>query len=152
MKSILLFAALSAAFLANPAQANVAALPAPAKTQCASKQEAFQAAQLYALLHGGLLVLTSGTPSMEPLIHGKTYVVVEKRPYASISLNDILMYQGRANANLPKTQAMLHRAVAHDRYGWMMRGDNNRYTESWDRVTPQTYVGTLVAIFSFPQA
>ena len=32
----------------------------------------------------------------------------------------------------------------------MMSGDNNRWTESWDRVTPQTYVGTVVALFAFP--
>jgi hypothetical protein len=152
MKSILLIAALAAALLPHAAQAKVVQRDAFPQTQCASQGAAFAAAQVYALLHGGTLVLTSGTPSMEPLIHGKTYVVVEKRPYAAISLNDILLYQGRPDANRPETKTMLHRAVAHDRYGWMMRGDYNRYTESWDRVTPQTYSGTVVAIFAFPQA
>jgi len=33
-----------------------------------------------------------------------------------------------------------------------MRGDNNRWTESWDRVTPKNYMGRAVALFTFPQA
>ena len=41
----------------------------------------------------------------------------------------------------------LHRAVLRDRGGWLMSGDNNARSESWDRVTPQTYVGTVEALF-----
>jgi hypothetical protein len=124
----------------------------PAKTPCASRVAAFSAASLYAAKVGGSLILTSGTPSMEPLIHGRTYVVVQRLPYASIAKHDILLYKGRPDASKPDQKAMLHRAVLHDSYGWMMSGDNNRWSESWDRVTPDTYLGTVVAIFSFPQA
>ena len=34
----------------------------------------------------------------------------------------------------------------------MMSGDNNRWSESWDRVTEGNYMGKVVAIFAFPQA
>jgi hypothetical protein len=39
----------------------------------------------------------------------------------------------------------------HDRYGWIMSGDNNRWSESWDRVTADNYIGTVVALFAYPQ-
>ena len=45
---------------------------------------------------------------------------------------------------------MLHRAVMHDRRGWIMSGDNNRWSESWDRVTTENYIGTVKALFAFP--
>src|SRR6185312_4510130 len=106
MKSILLIASLAALI-----PAALSAAPVAPKVQCLSKQQAFAAALGYAIAHHGQLVLTSGTPSMEPLIHGKTYVVVEKQAYETISKKDILLYQGRPNANQPETKTMLHRAV-----------------------------------------
>ena len=47
---------------------------------------------------------------------------------------------------------MLHRAVDRDSGGWIMSGDNNRWSERWDRVTPTTYMGTVVALVEFSQA
>jgi hypothetical protein len=87
---------------------------------------------------------------MEPLIHGRTYAVVQNRPYASIKKRDLLVYLGRPDASKPDRLEMLHRAVEGDRHGWIMSGDNNRWSESWDRVTPKTYLGTVVALFEFP--
>jgi hypothetical protein len=124
----------------------------PAKMQYASQREAMLAANLYARCSGGSLILTSGTASMKPLIQGKVYAVVVKRSYASIAKSDLLVYQGRANAAKADRQTILHRAVLQDKYGWMMSGDNNRWSESWDRVTSDNYVGTVVALFAFPQA
>jgi hypothetical protein len=124
----------------------------PAKMQYASQREAMLAANLYARSSGGSLILTSGTASMKPLIQGKVYAVIVKRPYAAIAKSDLLVYQGRANAAKADRQTILHRAVLQDKYGWMMSGDNNRWSESWDRVTTDNYVGTVVALFAFPQA
>lgn len=123
----------------------------PVKIRCAGRIEALAAGQSYAAANGGSVTITSGTPSMEPLIHGQTYVVVQKRPYDSIAKRDLLVYMGRPDASKPDRSKMLHRAVQHDRYGWLMSGDNNRWSESWDRVTPQTYLGIVVALFEFPQ-
>ncbi len=133
------------------AAAAVTRAAAPATSPCGSQLEAMLAANALAKSVGGTLVLTSGTRSMEPLIHGRTYVVVAKRPYRSIARQDILLYRGRPDAAKSERRPLLHRAVLQDRYGWLMSGDNNRWSESWDRVTPDTYLGTVVAIFSFPQ-
>jgi hypothetical protein len=124
----------------------------PAKIQYTTQHDALLAAASFAKLAHGSLILTSGTHSMEPLIHGKTYAVIVKEPFASINPRDLLVYRGRPNANLPDTMTILHRAVQHDKYGWLMSGDNNRWTESWDRVTSDNYSGTVIALFAFPQA
>jgi hypothetical protein len=123
----------------------------PTKLVCADQLDALLACENCATANGGTIVTTSGTPSMEPLIHGKTYAVIVKLPYESIAKRDLLVYMGRPDANKPDRFKMLHRAVLHDRYGWMMSGDNNRWSESWDRVTPETYVGVVVALFEYPQ-
>jgi hypothetical protein len=124
----------------------------PAKLHYATQHEALLAAAAFAQRAHGRLILTSGTPSMEPLIHGRTYAVIVKRPFESISGSDVLVYRGRPDANKPDSLTILHRAVQHDKYGWLMSGDNNRWSESWDRVTSDNYTGTVVALFAFPQA
>jgi hypothetical protein len=124
----------------------------PAKLEYATQRQAMLAASLFARSTGGSLIITSGTKSMEPLIHGKVYAVIAKRPYASIAKSDLLVYQGRPDASKSDRRTILHRAVLQDKYGWMMSGDNNRWSESWDRVTAENYVGTVVAIFAYPQA
>jgi hypothetical protein len=153
VKSLLARAALLLLALGAAVSA-VAADPVrnPAKLQYATQQQAMLAANIFARLSGGSLVLTSGTKSMEPLIHGKIYAVIAKRPYASIAKSDLLVYLGRPNAAKADRQTILHRAILQDTYGWMMSGDNNRWSESWDRVTSVNYVGTVVALFAFPQA
>lgn len=124
---------------------------APTKSQWPSRAAAQAACQAYAAAIGGTAEITSGSRSMEPTIRGQTYFVVQKLPFESINRNDLLVYMGRPNAAKPDRVKILHRAVQHDRHGWIMSGDNNRWSETWDRVTPQTYVGVAVAFFEFPQ-
>jgi hypothetical protein len=124
----------------------------PLNAHFTNQSEAFSACVAYAASNGGTVVTTSGTPSMEPLIHGKTFAVVQNRPYASIALRDLVVYMGRPDGSKPTRMKMLHRAVEHDGGGWIMSGDNNRWSESWDRVTPQTYGGVVVALFGFSKA
>lgn len=144
---------LVAGVFAMPARANATnPLPDPhgsgvLKYHFGSEAEASLACRVAAAQAGGMVVQTSGTPSMEPLIHGRTYVVVRKQAFDGIRKSDLLVYMGRLNARASQRTCTLHRAVDHDRYGWLMSGDNNRWTESWDRVTPDNYVGTVVAIF-----
>jgi hypothetical protein len=149
--SSLLFLALGA--LASTVAAKpTAALKNPSEVRYTTQREAMAAASLYAQICGGSLIITSGTSSMEPLIHGKVYAVITKRSFGSIAKSDILVYQGRPNAAADDIETMLHRAVLEDKDGWIMSGDNNRWSESWDRVTSDNYVGTVVALFAFPQA
>jgi hypothetical protein len=145
---VLALAAVISTAAAKPSEA----VRNPSKVEYATQREAMLAASLYARSCGGSLIITSGTKSMEPLIHGKVYAVIAKRAYGSVTKSELLVYQGRANAAKADRQTMLHRAVLHDKDGWIMSGDNNRWTESWDRVTSDNYVGTVVALFAFPQA
>jgi hypothetical protein len=124
---------------------------APQKITCRSQEEALQLGNTYAVSLAGKLVMTSGTRSMEPLIHGKAYVVVRKMPYEAITKGALLVYMGRPNASKPDRVSMLHRTVDRDAGGWLMRGDNNARTESWDRVTPNNYMGTVEMILEYPQ-
>ena len=129
-----------------------AELKSPEKIQCKSQQQAFFTASVMAAATKGKVVLTSGTHSMEPLIHGRVYAVIQKQDYSAITKSDILVYLGRPNEAKPDRQVMLHRAVDRDSGGWIMSGDNNRWSERWDRVTPTTYMGTVVALVEFSQA
>lgn len=123
----------------------------PQKIVCRSQEEAQKVGQSLARQSGSDLLITSGTSSMLPLISGKAYVVVQYRTYDTINRGELLVYQGRPNAAKNERICMLHRAVMMDKDGWVMSGDNNRWSESWDRVTPVTYLGTVTTILEFPQ-
>ena len=124
----------------------------PRKIICQSREEAAQLGHSLTLGTSASLLLTSGTHSMAPLIKGRAYVVVQKRSYDAIAKGALLVYMGRPDANKPDRTCMLHRAVMHDSGGWLMCGDNNRWAESWDRVTPTSYMGMVTAILEFPQS
>jgi hypothetical protein len=121
--------------------------PNPPKVRCATATEALQQAVKLAAAIDGTVVQTTGTPSMKPLINGRVFVVIKKHAYDSIQQRQLLVYLGRPDARSTERQSLLHRAVLRDRGGWLMSGDNNARSESWDRVTPQTYVGTVEALF-----
>ena len=137
----------------SPEKATIPPGPAtvPSMVVCRSQAEAHALGLLLAGKCGADLLITSGTNSMAPLIKGKAYVVVQYRRYDTINQGELLVYQGRPNAAKKNRLCMLHRAVLKDKYGWLMSGDHNRWSESWDRVTPVTYLGTVTTILSFPQ-
>jgi hypothetical protein len=134
--------------VSNPPGPSAAA--APSAVRCLRKIDAFFASSSYAARYGGSIMITSGTPSMEPLIHGQVYIVVMKQPFASINARDLLVYMGRPDESKPDRICMLHRATRREPRGWIMRGDNNPSDESWEPVTPESYIGTVAAIFTFP--
>lgn len=74
---------------------------------------------------------------MKPLINGRVFVVIKKHAYDSIQQRQLLVYLGRPDARSTERQSLLHRAVLRDRGGWLMSGDNNARSESWDRVAPR---------------
>jgi hypothetical protein len=124
----------------------------PERIFCPSRAAAEMLANARAGEPGVSMMLTSGTPSMEPVIRGQVYVLVQYLQYDTIAPGDLLVYQGRPNASKSDRSCMLHRAVKLDRGGWLMCGDNNRWSESWDRVTPVTYLGTVTTIIEFPRS
>ena len=94
---------------------------------------------------GGAPGWSQGGRSMLPTFPNQAaWFVFMPRAYDSIQVGDVLEYSGRPDANKPDRRPIIHRAVAHDKGGWIMSGDHNRWSESWDRVTPETYIGTVL--------
>lgn len=104
---------------------------------------------LFAAAHagrvGGRVYTVSYTGSMKPFLTGGECVVAVG-DYPSIKLGDVLIYEGTLNPYATPTQ-IVHRAVDRDKGGWIMSGDNNAHTETWSRVKPENYRGTVVAIY-----
>ncbi len=86
-----------------------------------------------------------GTASMEPLIVGQAYVVCEWTPFSALKVGDIINYLPAWNYG----RLTVHRIVAIDRGGLIMSGDNNRWSESWERVTADNYVNRVVSIHAW---
>lgn len=98
-----------------------------------------------AISSNGQVYQVSYTGSMKPLLQGGEWVVSAKN-YDSIQKGEVLIYQAPYNQS-----PIIHRAVEKDKLGWIMSGDSAKHTESWFRVTPETYIGTTIAIFKNPQ-
>lgn len=110
-------------------------------------KNALLSANVYAKLHGGKVYRTLGTGSMKPLLDAPAYVVCQDVPFDGVQLKDVLVYNGRLDPSKPDRKVLIHRAVLKDKYGWLMSGDNNKRSESWDRVTKDTLLGRCVVIF-----
>lgn len=101
-------------------------------------------AQLKAIELNGKAFQVAHTGSMEPLLKGGEWIVAVA-DYPSIQKGQILVYQAPYNKN-----PLLHRAVEKDHLGWIMSGDSAPHTESWFRVTPESYIGTAIIIYTHP--
>lgn len=110
-------------------------------------EQASEAAAANVIAHRGGHIDTVRGDSMLPTITSGSWIVWRRTPYAEIKIGDVLVYMGRPNAALPDRIRIVHRVVAKDRLGFIMSGDNNARSESWDRVTPETYIGTVAAIY-----
>lgn len=95
-------------------------------------------------ISNGQVFRVGHTGSMKPLLQGGEWIVTTT-DYKSIQLGQILVYQAPYNQN-----PLIHRAVAKDNLGWIMSGDSSPHTESWFRVTQESYLGTCIAIYKHP--
>ena len=102
-------------------------------------------ALLLAHTSNGQVFKVSYTGSMKPLLQGGEWVVTAAA-YNQIQLGQVLVYKAPYNQS-----PIIHRAVQKDNYGWLMSGDSSPISESWFRVTPESYIGTAIAIFRDPQ-
>lgn len=107
--------------------------------------EPFLSAGAHAARVGGRVFTVSHTGSMKPFLTGGECVVVVAS-YPEIRKGDVLIYNGTLNP-FDKATTIIHRAVQKDSGGWIMSGDNNARTETWSRVRPDNYLGTVVAIY-----
>ncbi len=106
----------------------------------------FLAAQARAHDLGGIVYHVANTHSMEPLLQGDDYVVVDlaaNHPYATLKAGQVITYHADWYPAAPVT----HRLVKQDQYGWVLSGDNNANSESGWRVTEKTYIGVVDSIY-----
>lgn len=101
-------------------------------------------ALLKAHTSNGQVFRVSYTGSMKPLLQGGEWVVTAAA-YNQIQLGQVLVYKAPYNQS-----PIIHRAVQKDKDGWLMSGDSSPISESWFRVTPESYIGTAIAIFRDP--
>jgi hypothetical protein len=103
-------------------------------------------ALLKAHTSNGQVFKVSHTGSMKPILQGGEWVVTVSA-YENIQLGQILAYHAPYNKN-----PIIHRAVQKDKLGWIMAGDSAPTSEPWFRVTPESYIGTTIAIFRSPNS
>lgn len=120
----------------------------PPVTACEDRPSGFVAAATLANSVGGTVAITSGTPSMVPLIPAApTWLAVKPTPFAEIKLGTVAVYR----AAWLNGQQVCHRLVAKgDATGYIPSGDNNRYSENLAYVRESNYVGEVIGIFTFP--
>lgn len=130
----------------------------PPKVLCASDGEAGMKALLWQMENpGGRIVPVLGTGSMAPFIPAapqgrnpmETVVAmlgVVRVPFDSIREGDLLTY----TADFSQGHPVCHVAAKKEGRGWIMSGLNNRYSETWTRVTEETYIAKVVVVWVWP--
>jgi hypothetical protein len=123
--------------------------PRPDKNIVLWEQPAPQiAAQAHASEINGRAFLVLPTGSMEPLITGGDWVVVDLRvKYEQIQKGDIVQYQ--ANWLPPTAPTVIHMAAAKLGDKWIMDGINNAHYERGSQMlTRADYRGKVVQIYT----
>lgn len=106
-----------------------------------SDKIASQSAFLHAIDVGGNYFAVKDTHSMEPVLLGGDYVVIQPVSFSNLVVGNIVAY----NAEWYNNQPVVHRIVGIDSEGLIMSGDNNPTSESRFRVTTKNYIGLAIA-------
>lgn len=107
-----------------------------------------QSAALHAEDLHGIYLYVLNTHSMEPVLYGGDYIVVDTHAsYSNVKLGVIIVYH--ADWAKPTDPPVVHRVLAKDSAGLLVGGDNvdSQHTENQWRVTEKNYVGTVVGIY-----
>lgn len=104
------------------------------------------AASAHAARIDGTAYYVAPTGSMEPLLTGGDYVVVDGRiPLTRDLLGHVITYHAAWQPD--GLLRVTHRMTDWDQYGGICEGDANRHSESRWRVTAANYIGAVVAIY-----
>lgn len=116
----------------------------------ASRLEAYTNAMAHAgLFQGQSLELTTGTPSMVPLIPAKpTFLVLRPILFVDAKLGSVVSYRSPLMPGSSVTHRLVSGSVAK---GFIPSGDNNRYSEPTNPVTAENFLGEIVGIFPFTE-
>lgn len=114
----------------------------------ATEKEAEAAARADAAKLKGISYRSVGTSSMEPLLVGRAFLVGVPKPYEQLQEGEVANYRPKwANGGV-----VVHRLVQKDKGGWIASGDNNRNSESWERVKADNYLDAIVKIHTYKGA
>lgn len=100
---------------------------------------------------GVLYSISGASHSMAPFLQANDLIVVDRGvPFDKLEVGQIVTYHavgpnwpGRTMADMPVT----HRIVVIDKDGLVLSGDDNAHTEAQSRVTKETYIGLVVAVY-----
>lgn len=119
----------------------------PPRIVCASQSEALAQA-------GPTAIPVRGTGSMAPFIPPAAqglvpldtvvaYVVLDPAAtYDSIAVGALVLYTAGWTSH-----HVLHQAALKDQLGWIMSGLHNERSETWERLTPANYKGTVARVY-----
>ena len=82
-------------------------------------------------------------PGLVPLDTVVAYVVLDPAAtYESVAVGALVLYTAGWTSH-----HVLHQAALKDRLGWIMSGLHNERSETWERVTPANYKGTVGRVY-----
>ena len=115
--------------------------------QAAALAQAGPAAAIPVLGTGSMApYIPSALPGRDPLATIVAYAVLDTTAtFAGLTVGALVVYtpawaKGR----------VMHQAALHDAGGWIMSGLHNERSETWERLTPATYVGTVARVYVWP--
>ena len=97
---------------------------------------------------GYKLFYVLGTGSMEPTLTTDDRLVSVRVPFEELKEGEIVTYKPSWAKD---GQVITHRLVQKDKGGWILSGDANKRSESFERMTPEKYLGKVVKIIRKPK-
>lgn len=90
--------------------------------------------------------IPSALPGRDPLATIVAYAVLDTTAtFDGLTVGALVVYTPAW-----AQRAVLHQAAARDAGGWIMSGLHNTRSETWERLTPATYVGTVARVYVWP--
>ena len=123
----------------------------PPRIVCASQGEAFALAGVGAtpVLGTGSMApwIPAALPGLDPRKTVVAYAVIDSAAtYDGITTGALVVYFATWAGG-----RVLHQAAARDGGGWIMSGLHNERSETWERLTPANYKGTVARAYVWPQ-
>jgi len=90
--------------------------------------------------------IPSALPGRDPLATVVAFAVIDPgATFEALTVGALVVYTPAW-----AQRAVLHQAAARAAGGWIMSGLHNTRSETWERLTPATYVGTVARIYVWP--
>ena len=123
----------------------------PPRIVCANQGEAFALAGVGAtpVLGTGSMApwIPAALPGLDPRQTVVAYAVIDgAATYDGITTGALVVYFATWAGG-----RVLHQAAARDSGGWIMSGLHNERSETWDRLTPANYIGTVARVYVWVQ-